>query len=348
MDVTLTGAETAVPEATGLDAPLFVLPVSGGLGYGEFDLDPATVAFLTAPDGPALRTGGAGALSDVDRGAALVALWEAMLEGDVAPDRLRDLLLARLPDEPVELNVQTMLGQLRSLFWRFTTPADRASIAGRVEAVLASGLADARTASLKSAWFNALEGVATTPATLERLERVWRHDETIPGLPLSEADEAELAMELAVRDVPNASAILSAELERIKNPDRRARFAFVMPALSRDPDVRAGFFNGLADITNRAHEAWVLEGLSYLNHPLRADASMRFITPALLLVREIQRTGDIFFPKRWADASLRGYQSPEAAAMVRAFLNGLPADYPPRLRWVIETSADPLFRASGK
>jgi hypothetical protein len=32
--------------------------------------------------------------------------------------------------------------------------------------------------------------------------------------------------------------------------------------------------------------------------------------------------------------------------MVRAFLDALPSDYPPRLRWVIEASADPLFRAA--
>ena len=68
--------------------------------------------------------------------------------------------------------------------------------------------------------------------------------------------------------------------------------------------------------------------------------------PALELVREIQRTGDIFFPKRWADATLGGYQSVQTAAEVRAFIDELPADYPPRLRWVLLSSADPLFRAA--
>jgi aminopeptidase N len=70
------------------------------------------------------------------------------------------------------------------------------------------------------------------------------------------------------------------------------------------------------------------------------------VIPALQLVHEIQRTGDIFFPKRWADATLGGYQSADVAADVRAFIDGLPADYPPRLRWVLLASADPLFRAA--
>jgi len=31
---------------------------------------------------------------------------------------------------------------------------------------------------------------------------------------------------------------------------------------------------------------------------------------------------------------------------VRAFIDALPPDYPPRLRWVLLASADPLFRAA--
>ena len=102
----------------------------------------------------------------------------------------------------------------------------------------------------------------------------------------------------------------------------------------------------LADVANRRREPWVLEGLRYLHHPLRADASEKYLEPSLLLVREIQRTGDIFFPKRWMDATLSGYQSASAAATVREFVDGLPPEYPERLRRIILSSADDLFRAS--
>jgi hypothetical protein len=34
------------------------------------------------------------------------------------------------------------------------------------------------------------------------------------------------------------------------------------------------------------------------------------------------------------------------AADVREFIDGLPDDYPPRLKWVLLASADPLFRAA--
>lgn len=64
------------------------------------------------------------------------------------------------------------------------------------------------------------------------------------------------------------------------------------------------------------------------------------------MVREIRDTGDIFFPKRWADATLGGHRSAEAAADVHAYLDSLPADFPQRLRWVLLASADSLFRAA--
>ena len=168
----------------------------------------------------------------------------------------------------------------------------------------------------------------------------------VPGVPLSEADEAELALDLAVRDVAAAEEILATQLTRFANPDRRARFAFVMPAAARDAPVRARFFESLKDVDNRRREAWVLEAARLLHHPLRAAESAALVRPALALVWEIQRTGDIFFPKRWTDATLSGYQSDAVARDVRAFIDGLPAGYPPRLRWVLLASADPLFRAA--
>jgi aminopeptidase N len=345
-DVTLSQLDTEVPDAAGLDAPLFVLPVSAGLGYGLFDFDPASLTFLTDVTNAAFLKRALPSLDPLARGSAIVAIWEEMLEGRVPPARVRDLLLTLLPGEDVELNLQQMLGQLRTMLWRFTPADARLSMAARVEDELRAGLAHAKTTSVKSAWFGAFRSLALTPASLAWLERVWRHEESIPGLSLAEPDDAEIAMELAVRDVPHAGEILKTQLARLTNADRKARFAFVMPALSSDAAIRQRFFESLADVKNRRHEAWVLEALTYLNHPLRAQASQRFITPALALVLEIQRTGDIFFPKRWTDAVLGAYQSREAATAVRNFLDTLPAGYPPRLKWVIEASADPLFRAA--
>ena len=104
---------------------------------------------------------------------------------------------------------------------------------------------------------------------------------------------------------------------------------------------------GRSEPSFRQREAWVLEGLNYLHHPLRSATSEKYIPDSLAMLREIQRTGDIFFPKRWMDATLGGHSSATSARMVARFLAELPPDYPDRLRRVILSSSDDLFRASG-
>jgi aminopeptidase N len=116
--------------------------------------------------------------------------------------------------------------------------------------------------------------------------------------------------------------------------------------LSSDAAERGEFFASLGDVSNRRHEPWVLDGLRALHHPLRAAASEQYIAPSLLMLQEIQRTGDIFFPKRWMDATLGGHSSPAAAQTVRTFVTNLPAGYPDRLRRIVLSSADPLFRSA--
>ena len=191
-------------------------------------------------------------------------------------------------------------------------------------------------------WFGAIKNTAISAERVQWLERVWRKEVVIDGLPFSENDEADLAMELALRGVD----VLEAQEARIKNPDRKARFAFVKPAVSPDLSVRAGLFDSFARVENRRREAWVLEAMNYLYHPLKAAEVEHLVVPALGLLLDVRNTGDIFFPKRWADATLGGHQSPATAANVRAFITALPADYPQRLRWVLEASADPLFKAA--
>jgi aminopeptidase N len=335
LQVELTG--TALESRVLLkEPPRYVLP-SGGRGYGLFELDEASRRYFLAhlP----------GVADPVTRGSAWIVLWDEMLEGRVTAAEVIDLALNALPREIDEQNVQRILSYLSGAFWRFVGGPARAALAGRVERTLEEGLERSAGQSLKAAYFNTLVSVATRPETLRRLECLWKKECEIPGLTLAERDFTVLAMELAVREVQGWSTILDAQLARIENPDRKERLAFVMPALSSDPAVRDRFFKRLAVPANRRREPWVLEGVSYLHHPLRATASRPYIRPSLDLLLEIHRTGDIFFPKRWLDATLGGHNSAEVAATVRTFL-GEHTDYPAHLRNILLQSADELYRAA--
>ena len=161
--VHLEGLSVEVTAARGLPAPLFVLPNGGGIGYGEFHLDAASLAWLTGGRLPAV-------IDDaLTRGSAWVTLWDAMLERrGPARTQLIDLALAALPRETDELNTQRILGYLSQAYWRFTPAASRVARAPRVEQALRDGLAAAPTPSLKSAYFSTLRDVALTPADPRR------------------------------------------------------------------------------------------------------------------------------------------------------------------------------------
>ena len=332
--VRLADGRADVPAARGLPAPLFVLPSGGGIGYGGFELDAASLAYLTAH------------LDEIRdplaRGAAWVTLWDQMLDGRTTAGAIVDLALRALPGETDEQNVQRILNYTQQAYWKFLPADRRPEAAARIEPAFRTGLRSAASPSLKSAWFSAIRDTARSTETVEWLERIWRKKESVPGLILTEPDYTTLALQLAVREVPAWKEILDEQLARIENPDRKARFAFVRPALSPDQSERDAFFARLNDVANRQREPWVLEGLAYLHHPLRAPRSEQYIPASLALVREIQRTGDIFFPKRWMDATLSGHSSATAARMVSRFVAELPPEYPDRLRRIILSSSDDL------
>ena len=333
--VSLNAASITLPQAEGMPAPLFVLPSGAGLGYGLFILDTASREYLLEH---------IEAIEDpLTRGSAWVTLWENMLESHVAAGAFLDAAVRALVTETDEQNIQRVLAYTTRAFWVHLDAGERARRAPALEAALWAGIGRASTSSAKSAWFSAFRDVALTPASLASIEALWRRDDRIAGLTLAETDEIVMALELAVREVPAWREILQTQHDRTQNPDRKIRFAFVMPALSADPVVREDAFARLRQADSRRREPWVIESLAYLNHPLREVHARRFIGPGLDLLREIQRTGDVFFPTRWTEAILSGHRSPQAAAIVRDFL-GRELQYPQRLRWTILVAADELFR----
>ncbi len=333
--VDLDGPRVAVPQLAGQPAPRYVLPTGGGLAYGEFVLDARSRDALVRD---------AHALPDaLTRGAVYVTLWEDVMAGRLAATAWMDLAARALAVEPDEQNVTRLLAYTGSAYWRHLDVAERDRRAPALEQSLRDGLARATTRTARAVWFQALTRLARTAPTLDWLAAVWRRETAVEGLPLAEPDEIALAQELAVREAPGWRAILDAQQARITNPDRHARFAFVRPALDADAAVREAFFAGLAEPARRRREPWVLEAVGYLHHPLRASHGAALVAPSLAMLEEIQRTGDIFFPKRWLDATLGGHRSPSVAAAVRSYLTTR-ADLSPRLRRLVLQSADELFR----
>jgi aminopeptidase N len=318
--------------------PDYVLAGGEGWGYAEFELDARSQDFLQA------RLPSIG--DPLARAVAWSALWDALLGERVAPDRWYDMAVLNLRTEPDAQLIGEWLYDLNVVWWRFLTPAQRAERAFVLEALLRERLDAASEPGLKSTWFGALRNVATTPQTVGWLRALWQRETSIPDLPLVEADETTLAYALALRGVEGEQGLLDAQRERITNPDRKARFEFVRGAVAADAGERERWFRALGDPANRRRETWILEGLAFLNHPLRAEQSADLVPRALDMLLEVHRTGALFFDANWVNSVLRGHSSPQVAAAVTRFIDTLPPDYPPRLRAKVLQSADLLMRAA--
>ena len=302
VSVDVTGERTEVREARGLGRPLYVLPSGDGVGYGLFILDDVSRDYLLAhvEDVPDALT----------RGTAWVTMWDNLLERRIEAAQFLTAAMRALPKEQDEQNAQRVLSYATRLFWRYLTPdsASRAGTSVREQCFARESSAVARrvrrrpgSTPIETPFSRRMVSRGSSASGAERRR--------CPGLTLAEPDEIALALELAVREVPRWEEILRVQAMRTQNPDRKARFEFVMPALSADPAVRERAFARLSFVENRRREPWVLESLQYLNHPLREAHARRFVLPALGLLREIQKTGDIFFPTRWMESTLSGHTS---------------------------------------
>ena len=332
LTVNMNGSRTELPEAVGKAVPLFIVFNSSGQGYGLFPVDTAMSSGLATLKSPVMRA------------AAYINLFENMLTGQLSPSTLAATYQSLLSNESEELNLRLLTNQLSDLVWNFTRSESRPALATSVEGASWQAMENEATPGKKKLLFRLYQNISLSRPAQDRLYAIWNEQKAPAGVTLTEDDYTALALALAVRDYP-AEEILAKQLARIKNPDRKKRLEFMMPALSTSLARRDAFFASLTAESNREHEAWVTAALGYLHHPLRAETSAKYIPKSLELLEEIQRTGDIFFPESWLRSTLSNYQTPGTAQLVRQFLADRPS-YNARLRAKLLQAADNTFRAN--
>lgn len=315
--------EKGMPEYPQSDVPANL----DALGYGYYPLTPkglsASIDILPRLEKP------------YERLSTLANLYENMLHGRMAPGDLCGCIGKLLAAEQNQLVAAGALGYLRDV-WRHEPEA--------AEKVLLDVSRNGKVpAGVRLTAFRNLMRVASREETVSDLFDIWKSKKPWTGLALNDDDYTALACELAVRRPEDFARIGKEQRERITNADKKARFDFVLPAASPLQAARDSVFASLLEPENRITEPWAQESLRLLNHPLRQKESLQYIVPALDEMQEIQRTGDIFFPKNWISSVLGGHSGPEAASLVREWLKAHP-DYPPLLLNKILQAADPLLR----
>lgn len=307
--------------------------VAGGQGYGLF---PAAIEKLNDWN----------QLGEVEKGTELINLFENLLAGSGPDVRTYFLALQEIvPSEQNQLILNLALGQLNTIYWRFLPDSVRQEYAGELERILWQSMLEQTESSKKKIYFEAFADIAWSTPQVQKIYHVWSGSLDIEDLRLSENDLIDLSQILAIKLPERATEIVATQIENTQNPDSKRKLEFLAPSLSADGAERDRFFYSLAEEGNRQVESWVLGALRNLHHPLRTDHSEQYLLLSLELLQEIQVTGDIFFPKRWLDATFANYRSSTAVHTVRTFLEKRP-DYNDQLRMKILQSTDTLFRVN--
>lgn len=326
LEVNLTDSLCTLP----LPFPVrYILPNTDGRGYGLFIPDSHTLPWLLAHWQETA--------DDTAREALLMLLYENYQAKHFTDEEWSSSLLTGLSKEKNPLIASTIIGYLgnplRTLAFEKKQEMEEAMF--RLSETHA--IPSCRIQLLRSLIQN-----ATSDRSLQKLYSIWTNQS---GKQLNERDYTTLAYILSLRMPEQSKTLLTTQRQRLKNPDRLREFDFISRAVTPDTLELDALFRSLMLAENRRIEPWTATALSYLNHPARESYSIKYIRPALEALLDVQRTGDIFFPKNWVNALLSQHRSPEAYREVEAFFAAHP-DYPVLLKNKILQAAYPLYRAN--
>ena len=332
ININIKDRNLAVKEAIGLEKPLNIIYNYNGFGYGVFPLDGNSIySVLSLKD-------------EVARASTYINIYENTLTGNVAPKKAFDCFVKGIQQEENELVLKIITNQTNAIFWKFLTEKQQTKAQKQLEEVLYKRLQASLPSNIKKTLFNLFSSIAYSNSAKAKLYSLWSREKVIPGLKLNEDDFTNMAMNLAIFKHEKADEILNKTRTAFTNPDKQKRFEFLLPSLSKDEMVRDAFVKSLKDDENREKESWVAVGLANINHPLRQESSQKYIRFSLDLVEEIQRTGDIFFPKDWLNNTVGKYSSKYAFDEVQRFLKENP-NFSPILKRKLLQATDGLYRA---
>ncbi|WP_405398574.1 M1 family metallopeptidase [Maribacter sp. Asnod2-G09] len=331
LTVNMIDSELVLEEAIGLAKPTSILYNSNAEGYGVFPIQEKDLDII-----PTIN-------DQVARSYAYINVYENMLNGSITPAAAIKLYSKGLINEKNELLINLISRYTTSVFWKYLTAEQRLFYQKEISEQVWSKLQEELPANIKKTLYSAYTSIGYTGISLDHLYKIWNKELVINNLKLNDDNFTELAMDLALYRHPESESILKRAEKAISNNDKLNRFTFLLPSFSKDQQTRNDFFESLQQEENRAKESWVANAMNNLNHPLHQKESIQYLRVSLDLVDEIQKTGDIFFPKRWLSSTIGNYTSPEAYEILEHFLDENP-DLNSSLKSKVLQASDDLRR----
>ena len=308
--VVLDGPKTVVSELNGLPEPLFVYANAGDYGYGRFLLDLHSRKSLLTEfqhvEDPFLRS------------LLWGALWDAVLDADLAPRDYLNLVLANLPIEQDEVTISALLGRTFTLCEKYLSPAQRQQMAEPVEKMLTEGMLNRSHKGTRILFFRAFTWLALSPSAQAKLIDLLNEKVSIPEIKLSSSDRFDIVARLIQRKHPDAATWFARQSQLdITDDGRRAAFAVkaVTPTVENKQQYFEAYFKDQS-----LPESWIEDSLSFFNVPDQAEITQSFLKMALTEIPHLKKKRKIFFINRWLGAFIGGQTSESALTVVETFL----------------------------
>ncbi len=342
-----SSAQTQVPSALGRPCPSYVFTNSGDQAYGRFLLDSTSEPLVSSVLVPSTKPGAPGLASEtwVPDSLLHTQLWDALWENvhvAISPPRSYvDLALKSLPSETDESLARINGSRVATALHAYLSDEGRAAYARQAEIVIANRMLHAPTLNLRIVHFRTFTNIAQTPQALAELKALLDGSLIIEGMPLKPLDRWNLIGHLIAMNDPDASTLFAAEKTKDHSGEGQ-KYAFAVAAGTPDASTKARSFADYLSTSSGIQEDWLTQSLRPFNSWNQTPLTEPYLTRALDALPEIKRTRKIFFLGVWLSAFLDGQHSPEAQAVVHAWLAAHTID--PDLRLKVLEASDALDR----
>ncbi len=299
-----------VPELAGRAAPAAVLANPRDVAYGQFVPDPVTRAFLLRhlpAEGDALA-----------RAAGTQALLEAVREAELDPAAFAGCVLALLARERDPDTHGWLLDALGTAVQRWLEPERSAPLRAQATELLLAQLRDEAGSGRELQTFRFLARSSTETRVLELCREVIVAGELPAGLVPGKQDCFLAAAARLAAGIASADDELAQLQQRFAKEDI-GKELFLARAAAPAAEAKAAYWKSYLQL-GEPPEQWTQDSLSWFHWPGQQELTLPYLRPALEQVDWVKQNRRIFFMPAWLDAFVNAHSTPEALAIVDAFL----------------------------
>lgn len=310
LSVTSDTQRVDVPELAGRAAPAAVLANPRDLAYGQFVPDPVTRAFLLQhlpcePDA-------------LVRAAGTQALLEAVREAELDPAAFAECVLALLARERDADSHGWLLDALGTALQRWLLPERAAPLRAAATELLLTQLRDEANSGRELQTLRWLARNSTDGRVLELCRAVIAAGELPAGLVPGKQDCFLAAAARIAAGVATAADELAQLQARFAKEDI-GKELFLARAATPTAEAKAAYWQQYLQL-GEPPEQWTQDSLSWFHWPGQHELTVPYLRPALQQVDWVKQHRRIFFMPAWLDAFVNCDSTPQALAIVDAFL----------------------------